>query len=225
MTLAAYRGQGLFQLLNTKAEELVLAANIPLIFGFPNQNNHPILVKRAQWEIIDTMQAFVVSVKTLPLAGILTKNRWLIPLYDLWRKRCLAAYTICHQPLDSVRNAGLLRDEAFYTYKQTFRQSKIVEFYNGKVWLHLSGHLAIGDIEISPKGTLAGLMDELKSLAQKLLVSQITFLCSSHHPLVADFSQLSTPVAGNGVGVKYMDKDQLGTLPPLLFTYVDYDTF
>lgn len=225
MTLEAYRGQGLFQLLNTKAEELVLAANISLIFGFPNQNNHPILVKHAGWGIIDTMQAFVFSVNTLPLAGILTKSSWLNRLYQLWSKRCMASYPTCDHQISSVKGAGLLRDEAFFTYKWAFRQSEVLAFKNGSVWLHLSGLMAIGDIELRPTGTLEGLIEELKKLAQKLMISRITFLCSSYHPLVSGLSEITPPVMGNGVGLKYLSKDHLGALPPLLFTYGDYDTF
>lgn len=225
MTLEAYRGQGLFQLLNTKAEALVLAADISLIFGFPNQNNHPILVKHAGWEIIDTMQAFVFSVNTLPLAGILSKRSWLNRFYQLWCKRCMAFYQTHHQPISSVKGAGLLRDEAFFSYKRAFRKSEVLAFENGRVWLHLSSQLAIGDLELRSTGTLDGLIEELKKLAQKLMISRITFLCSSYHPLVSGLSAIIPPVMGNGVGLKYLNKDQVGKLPPLLFAYGDYDTF
>ncbi|MEL7222153.1 MAG: GNAT family N-acetyltransferase [Bacteroidota bacterium] len=225
MTLEAYRGKGLFQLLNTRAEALVIAAGIPLIFGFPNQNNHPILVRRAQWEIIDTMQAFVFKVRTLPLAGLLLKNKYSSAIYQSWRKYCLRNQSSLTSAFSSVENVGQVRDEAFYTYKQNFRQSELMTFNNGKVWLHLSGHLAIGDMLVNDQGTLAGLLSELKQLAQKLMISRITFLCSSYHPLVPEISKSTKAVVGNGVGVKYMDKEQLGQLPSLLFTYGDYDTF
>lgn len=225
MTLKAYRGKGLFQLLNTKAEELVVAAGIPLIFGFPNQNNHPILVRRAQWEIIDTMQAFVFKVKTLPLAGVMHKSKLLSYLYQSWRNYCLVKYRTGQETLSSVSTKGQVRDKAFYNYKSNFRKSEILRFANGKAWLHLSGHMAVGDLVVNEGGTLEGLMAELKQLAKSLMISSITFLCSSHHPLVESLSQLTTPVDGNGVGIKYMNKEQLDQLPPLLFTYGDYDTF
>jgi len=222
MTRSDARKKGLFVKLNDLSDALCEELGIDFVFGFPNQNNHPILVKYAQWEIIDTTQAFEIPVSGLPVSSLANRTSLLKNVYQKFVKNQLQS-KLSQKPIERNWN-GIIRDDAFYSYKK-YSPNYVVQLKNGKVWLKVKGVIFIGDLELNPSGDFQELLNELKKLAFQLGIRKIIFLASSNFPIVQQFAKHFTAKSGNGIGVKRLQKQEKIDLHQLQFTLGDYDTF
>lgn len=222
MTRTDARKKGVFVELNNRTDELCTQLGVAFVFGFPNQNNHPILVKYAQWVIIDTMQVFEIAVATAPFAAVANRVSWLESSYKRYSDSQLSAYLT--EELLRREGNGIIRDRAFYRYKK-YSANVVVQLENGKVWLKIKGALFIGDIELAPTGDFSILLTEIRRLAVRLGVRKIVFLSSTKLALTQQFSKHFAPKTGNAVGVKLLQPNLNLNLNQLQFTLGDYDTF
>lgn len=223
MTRKEARGQGLFVNLNNASDALCQRLNASFIFGFPNQNNHPILVKHAKWIVIDFMNAFSIPITTLPLSSAINRVSFLKGGYN----------KLSHSFMQEKKTdrfiaredwAGIIRDKAFYKYK-SFSQNNTYQFKHGLVWLKINGPMYIGDIQLNSSGNFLSLIAELKATARLIGVNKIIFLGSSDLELTKLFLANYKMIKGNGVGVKALQQNFKLNLTDLRFTYGDYDTF
>lgn len=223
MTLPAARGRGVFNQLTQRSEALVKELGIYIIYGFPNQNNHPLLVKYAGWEIIDFMQVFTLPVTTFPLGSLVRRWSPLEDVFQTWLRYHLRSYP-ANSSVNSNGGNGLMRDEAFFKHKDR-PALHLRKFPAGTVWLKVSGGLFIGDVTVANGASLRQLFDELYTFAQRLMVNKIYFMSSSNHRLLPELRSLAAVVKGNGVGIKRLHLPDHLDPTKLVFTLGDYDTF
>ncbi len=223
MTRADARKQGLFVKLNTKADELTKKLGLDFIFGFPNQNNHPILVKYANWQIIDTMKVFEVPVRTLPLSSLSGRLPFLQKTYRSFLLNRIKN-KISPTPIFRKDWNGIIRNKDFYDYKR-YSENYTLQLKNGKVWFKIKGVMFVGDIEIVNKEKFTAFMDELKNLARLMGIHKIIFIGSSNLPESKLLSFSYQAITGNGVGIKLVNSKINIPFEKLRFTLGDYDTF
>lgn len=223
MTRSDARGNGLFTKLNHKTDELVKELGISLVFGFPNQNNHPLLVKYGGWKIIDTTKVFTLPIKTIPLASIARRIPVFNQLYDLFISSKIKN-KLAHKPVRNKHWQGIIRDNAFYTYKK-YSKNYTLDFEHGKVWFKIKGALFIGDIFLDTENDFMPLINELKRFAMLIGVTKIIFITSSNTAIGQLFETILTPQQGNAIGMKILMDNAALDLNQLQFTLGDYDTF
>ena len=223
MTRKDARKKGLFIKLNNCSDALCKQLGIAIVFGFPNQNNHPILVKYANWMIVDTTQVFEIPIKNLPISSIIQRTGLFQTYYSRYVKgkiRLKKSETY----IDRKKWNGIMRDKAFYDYK-SYTPNYTLQFNHGKVWLKVKGAIFIGDIVLSESSHFLNLMAELKNFARQIGVRKIIFIASSNLNITQLFAEHYIAKKGNGIGIKLLQEGLDIDMDQLHFTLGDYDTF
>jgi len=225
MTHPSFRKKGMFVMLATMTYELCDTLGIRAIFGFPNQNSLHGFIKNLKWEVRDSMSAFMIPVKALPLAKWCQKLRITKALHSryvhfLLRKSTLSLKMI---PNSSIIDeyGGVLRDKDFETSKSYFER-KVLKFGNSLVWCKFTHELMIGDIQVEPED-FPKLMKELQAIAFRLGLSRIQFHSSTGTTLYALFS-LQYPSVPS-YPVIFLDLNSQIDLDKFKFTLADVDIF
>lgn len=218
MTRSDARNRGLFTLLNHKLDKLLESVNIRMIYGFPNQNNGPILFKSAGWKKLDQMKVFEWKTGVLPISSLLKRNRWSKAQYIKWSSRRINTI-LSDQPVHGNRQ-GISRSESFYGYK-TFNSTYRVKLNSGRLWFRLDGAMLIGDMEVH--GNYVSFLREVHDLARSLGVWKVVYCCSSRASICKELTTYQTPFDGNVVGYKGLGEEI--SFSDAIFTMGDYDTF
>lgn len=224
MTRKDARGKGIFVKLNEASDQICQELGADFVFGFPNQNNKPILIKYAKWKIIDTMQAFSITVPTLPIKLMQRK----IPIFKnvalLLESKILKRYKSKDQTINRLDWNGIIRSDEYYSYKE-YDGSLTLELIHGKVWIKLKKVMYIGDIELNENTDFSNLIQELKKICRLIGIHKMVFLGSTKLELTQHFKQLYKASDGNIVGIKQINLNKKINFDLIRFTYGDYDTF
>ena len=223
MTRSDARKKGLFVKLNDKVDDLCKTLDIPFVFGFPNQNNHPILVKYAGWEIAGYMQVFTFSSGSLPVSTVCNRSGFLKRLF-LHRFKQRVSSLVSNDPVKNSNRNGILRNKNFYRYKQ-YSDSRTIKLTSGLVWCKLSGALLVGDLDLNQGQQLHDMITDLKTFCKKMGIAKFVFICSENYPHYKRLCEISKPIKGNGIGFKLIQENTSFDPSNIVFTWGDYDTF
>ena len=218
MTDPQHRYKGLFVELSNMTFDLCRELGILLIFGFPNQNSYPAMIKHLGWIETEKMNRFTITVNTI-LGMSLFQGR------EKSHGRILSKLLL---PEKGLRNsivedgyAGIYRDEAYYQYK-TFEKTYVISLGVVDLWIKTGKELVIGDIRLTEKNS-EYFFDQVKALAKKLNLGKISFqVCSG--------SRLHDLFASHYEGIPsfpVLFKDFGSGLPleKIKFTFSDIDIF
>ncbi|WP_158797182.1 GNAT family N-acetyltransferase [Pedobacter sp. L105] len=225
MTHPDYRKKGLFVKLAEQTFELCRETGIHIIFGFPNQNSLPGFVQQLNWQINETMDCFIIPVKTIPLERISVKFPVLKAWYSGYQQRVLKKYAT-HQQADissvlSDGYDGLLRNTRYLDYKK-YTNTQLIVICGAVFWIKINNGLLIGDANVRADN-FAQAMPALIKLAGRLGLKQIQFHTSSGTKLHTLFAARYPSIPSFPVIVKILG----GSLPvdQIKFTFADIDIF
>jgi GNAT superfamily N-acetyltransferase len=216
MTHPEYRKEGLFTKL---IDEIILLAkenSIQFIFGFPNQDAAPVLVK-AGLEKLHTMDRFMIS-----LYGPFAK------LFNLLKARHLAiergmALSVDNgfaNPVISEGFAGVERNADYFNHIG-FRNTLIQPVGSAKAWISVRNNLAIGDMEIE-ENDFKEMISKLKSIGRKARVKKMYFQSSPGTKLHTLFSKYYSPIPSFPILYKNLGLEKVDHIR---FSFADIDVF
>ena len=218
MTHPRHRGKGLVVKLSNITFDLCKELGIQLLFGFPNQDFYPIMIKHLQWKETEKLNRFEVRVNR-------SLKRFLFKTSQERKEAILLKMLLSKNGIGNSVIAdgfgGISKDEAFFNYK-TFSKTYVLKISGAEVWVKITDQLIIGDVNIVRKDPLL-FFSEIKALAKKLGVAKISFQaspgCSMHDFFAAHYKPIpSFPVLfqdfGSGIPIE-----------KIKFTFSDIDIF
>ncbi|MCE7992766.1 MAG: GNAT family N-acetyltransferase [Roseivirga sp.] len=224
MTHPSYQGMGIFGFLAQRVDELLKAQGVKCIYGFPNQNSAKIFFSKLDWIQSGTMYHYGIATGSFPFGKILMRLGFLKSVYKRWRDgvisrqgKIITGLANSEQNMNSVT---VVHDRAFFDYK---RNALVLKMKNGTVWLSPGAQILIGDFEVENREMLVGLLEELKRLARKIGVTQLSFQCQQGGINQQMLESITPGTSTWEIGGKSFDME----LSPesLLLTYGDLDTF
>lgn len=172
MTHPQYRNKGMFIKLSVMTFDLCRQLGITLIFGFPNQNSYPAMIKHLGWIETEKMRRFTIPVRN-PFPGRKKSHEAIL------EKLLLPKKGIPNSVIEEGYG-GVYRDETFYQYK-AFAKTYVVKITSGDVWIKINKDLIIGDIMLKENEDKF-VLEEIKELANKLHLGKISFqVCTGCH--------------------------------------------
>ncbi|MDB5210563.1 MAG: hypothetical protein JWQ30_1390 [Sediminibacterium sp.] len=225
MTHPQYRFKGLFVELSNITFDLCRAEGIKIVFGFPNQNSFHGAINKLGWKMTESMDCFIIPVKTIPVNKIVRRISFLKPLYDQYQQWVLKKYatsgTNIANALISEGYCGVCRDADYFEYK-TYHKTIVVKTAESLVWMKLGEALVIGDIKTLDAG-FDETMHKIKKLAAKLGLNQVQFHISPGVNLHGLFSRRFKAVPS--FPVLFQDMDSGIPLDKIKFSFADIDIF
>jgi len=218
MTHPKHRGKGLIVKLSNITFDLCKELGIQLLFGFPNQEFYPIMIRHLGWKETEKLIRFEIPVR-------ISLKRFLFKPSQKKRETVLQKLLL---PENGIRNSvitdgfgGVCKDEAFFNYK-TFSKTYVLKTSCAEIWVKINNQLVIGDIKVV-KNDPQTFFSEVKTLAREIGVDKITFQvspgCFLHDFFAAHYKPIpSFPVLlkdfGSGVPIE-----------KIKFTFSDIDIF
>lgn len=229
MTHSRHRRKGLFYKLGVKTFELAGQEGIKFVYGFPNANSYPGLMK-LNWAHDGNCLVYHIIVPTLPLGYLAQKLKFLQPLFNGWFKFITGFWRTEYEPFPSsaiAPNVGAVcHDQAFLNYKKESDSRFMLKIGGRKVWINQQfGNVGIGDIE---------LIDDERDFKKVLrTLKLICFLSGAVHlrTYLTANSRLDRLFSENGYQSKpslancYLNLTSDLPLENFKYVYADYDTF
>ena len=213
MTNISQRRSGLFGQLVTCITDLAKQSGIELLFGFPNQDAFPALLKNG-WIWKEDIDRFEIPVKRSINWYI---NRLAGRKGSSFTKRSGNIHSVLRDGFD-----GIDRNNEYIDYKLSMGNYGLVESGAGKAWIKTGLNLAIGDMEVEDEG-FNGLMKLVKKEAVKNAAGKIDFQCSRGSRLHHLFGKRYRAIPSFPVVINKVNQD-LNT-DRIRFTYADIDIF
>lgn len=213
MTLASLRRTGLFGQLASCIPDLAKNAGIELLFGFPNQDAFPALLKNG-WVWKEDIDRFEIPVKRSVNWDF---NRLVGRKGSTFKKRSGSIHSVLRDGFD-----GLDRNKEYLDYKLSLGNYGLIESSKGKAWVKAAADLSIGDMEVEDEG-FDGLMKLIARTAVKNAARKIHFQCSRGSRLHHLFGKRYRATPSFPVVIKRINPD-LNT-DRIRFTYADIDIF
>lgn len=212
MTHTSLRRSGLFGQLASCIYDLAKQSGIELLFGFPNQDAYPALLKNA-WKWKEDIDRFEIPVKQ--------SLNW---YFSRLRRRGGSGLSKAVNIHSVLRDGfdGIERSRQYIDYKLSLGNYELVESAGGKAWIKSGTDLLIGDMEVEDEG-FDGLMKLISRRAVSNAAHKIHFQCSRGSRLHYLFGKRyraipSFPVVINKVNPN-LNTDRIR------FTYADIDIF
>jgi GNAT superfamily N-acetyltransferase len=225
MTDPKHRYKGLFVELSNMTFDLARKEGIKLIFGFPNQNSLHGAINKLGWKMTDTMDCFIIPVKTIPLERIAARSNFLRSLFTKYVQRILKKHIL---PQNGISNtvitdgfSGVLRDAKYLSYKN-YQDRFVIKIANSTVWIKIQNGLVIGDMH-AEAAEFDQTMNGLQKIARAIGVNQLQFHASPGTGLHDLFSKTYNPVPSFPVLFQVFDQDI--ALNAFKFTFADIDIF
>ena len=223
MTDPAHQKKGLFVRLAKLTYELAEANGVRFIFGFPNENSMPGFERRLGWRFTGHLQNFRLTTRAFPLCELAHKFSLFKPVYS-WviERRSRQFYT--NGPLPNVDGAtnGCIRDQRFYSYKQTLG-ARWIDVFGVRMLVKPEVHLYVGDIQFSEGMDPYRLRSALLFAAQRFLSRRVICTFSTTHPLFGFMSWVTS--AEDGLPIGYLELGRTLPMGELAFSRADLDTF
>jgi hypothetical protein len=225
MTDPNYRFKGLFVELSNLTFQLCRDLGIRLIWGFPNQNSVHGAINKLNWQLTETLQCFIIPVKTLPLEKLSTKYPLLNVAYRAYQHMVLAKHQL---PVKGIPNSvltdgfgGVNRDDDYLNYK-TYSLTRVVHIGKAIFWIKINNGLMIGDMELND-ADFNTTLKRLKRIAATLGIQQIVFQTSPYSGLFKLFKQRYEPLPT--FPVLFQDFESGVPIQQIKFTFADIDIF
>ena len=229
MTHSRHRKKGLFYLAGKRTFELAKSEGIKFVYGFPNPNSYPGLMKLG-WSHDGNLNSYHVFVPTLPLAYLANRFRFLEPLYRRWFQFIVGFWRTEYSPFPSSADAGtkgtVVRDKAILAYKPEGDQRVMLQVGDCTVWINrLHGRIGLGDVAMKN-----GPVNFARTLRALKLFCFLTG-CFHLRTYVSPDSRLDRLFKGlgyrsrKGIAICHMDLDSGLPLEKFHYVYADFDTF
>jgi hypothetical protein len=226
MTHPDHRHKGLFIQLAMLTYKLCKSTGIKLVFGFPNQNSLPGFINKLGWRNTETMDCFIIPVKTLPFEKLSHKAGLLKRMYGRYTRFVLKKYKMPYNKISSsVFNEnleGVVRDRNYLRYK-TYSNTCVLNIEMVTFWIKISNDLMIGDVTGLTNSNFEKAINQLLSISRKLGIKQIQFQTSPSTQLHRLFDERYQAIPAFPVIFK-----DLGSGIPngkMKFTLADIDIF
>ncbi len=177
MTHPKFRYKGMFIELSNITFELCRRSGIRLIFGFPNQNFYAAAVRKLGWKHTNTMDCFLLPIKTIPLAKLLMRTKLTATMYQKYLQWILKKYKTS---LQLIANSGfvegfygLLRD-IDYQRAKNYHQRLVLEINGALIWCKITQDWVIGDMQVTAMN-FEKTMAIMKKIAARIGCKQIQF--------------------------------------------------
>jgi len=218
MTHPEHRNKGMFVNLSMMTFDLCRQLGIKLIFGFPNQNSYPAMIKRLGWTETEKMSRF-----TIPTGKIWN---WLfLKISKEHHDEVLNKLVLCEPAMkNSVIEEGYIgvyRNEAYMRYK-TYTNTYMINMNSASLWIKADDELTIGDI-ILKENNKKYFFEEIKALAKKIKLAKISFHVSGGCNLYDLFASNYKPI--ESFPVLFKDFGSGLQLNKIKFTFADIDIF
>jgi len=218
MTHPEHRNKGMFVRLSLLTFDLCRQLGVRLIFGFPNQNSYPTMIKHLGWTETEKMSRFTIPTRTLWNWISLKPPK--VHHDRVLNKLALRDPAIKNSTIEEGY-AGVYRNEAYMHYK-TYTNTYLININSASLWIKAEGDLTIGDI-ILKENNGKSFFEEIKALAKKLNLMNITFQVSGGCNLYGLFARNYQPI--QSFPVLFKDFDSGLQLNRIKFTFADIDIF
>ena len=228
MTAPAHRKKGLFTTLAKKTYVLARDNNVQFIFGFPNENSYPGLKTKLNWQFYGKMQDFKLKNTTIPLCELVSKLKFLEPLYKKYCDWWLSFYIISLTEENIIgfnhnKTEGTIRkDISFFRYKQS-RNAYLIRINEFVILIKPDVHLLIGDVVPFEDNKTDEFIETLKKISKKLGCRKTILSVSKNHWLYKYLSKRLQASERLPIGFLKLCKDY--PFDKISFTRADYDTF
>lgn len=218
MTHPEHRYKGLFVHLSLLTFDLCRQLGIRLIFGFPNQNSYPAMIKHLGWIETEKMSRFAIPTATI--------WNWLSLKFSKKHHDSSLNKLVLRDP--EMKNSaieegytGVYRDKAYMHYK-TYTNTYVINMNSATAWIKIGDELTIGDI-ILKENNRNLFFEEIKALAKKLKLTKISFHVSGECSLYELFACNYKPI--QSFPVLFKDFGSGLQLNKIKFTFADIDIF
>jgi GNAT superfamily N-acetyltransferase len=218
MTHPRFRKEGIFTRLSEMCFDLCRSLGIKLLFGFPNQNSYPVMVRSLGWQEAGKMDRFTI--------GTGVSWNWIFARKSATRQQQILDPLIMAEPMignSAVGQgyAGIYRDKNYMSYKN-YSDNYVINMQSARAWIRTGGELTIGDI-VFKEGGSDRFFGEIKKLARELGIPKISFQVSRGCELHKLFAAKFKPIPSFPVLLKDFDS---GLSPDSIkFSFADIDIF
>lgn len=226
MTDPAHRLKGMFVYLSRCLFELAKDNNIPLLFGFPNQQSYHGTVNRLHWKMTEHLSMFRITVKPVQWVKLLRKIKPLKGIYRIYRQRIISRYRIkemgVHTAAKQEGFAVIDRSPGYLSWKQ-YNNSWVIHAGAATIWLSDRYYLMIGDIAGMEEGNFEAVLKQLITLAARLGIQEVQFHTAPGTNLHALWQK--NTVREQSYPVLFQDFGS--SIPPekIKFSFADIDIF
>ncbi len=225
MTHPQYQHKGLFLRLVLMTYELCRESGIRLVFGFPNQQSYPGLI-RLGWQKTETMEYFSIDAGGLPMESF-AKKTGLGPFFfqkyvRATIKKDLLAEKGLPNSIIADGYAGVYRSDDYLEYK-SYHPTMVIRAGEAKAWIRFHNGLIIGDMEGVNEQNFMQAIERIKKIACRSGVCQVLFHSSPGTALHGLFSARYKAIPSFPV----LLFDLGSSVPPekIKFTFADIDIF
>src|SRR4030095_3720742 len=214
MTHPEHRYKGMFVKLSMMTFDLCRQLGIKLIFGFPNQNSYPAMIKHLGWTETEKMSRFTIPIGTIwnwMSLKILKKHQ-----DEVLNKLVLLEPDIKNSAIEEGYT-GVYRNEAYMRYK-SYTNTYVINMNSASLWIKVGNELTIGDI-ILKENNRKYFFEEIKALAKKLNLTKISFHVSGGCNLYELFAYNYKPI--QSFPVLFKDFGSGLQLNKIKFTFAD----
>lgn len=216
MTHSQYRLKGMFTKLSKMTFDLCQHSGIKLIFGFPNQNSYPAMIKRLGWVETEKMNRFEISYS----------NTLEIFFQNVLRGKKIPKGFIVSQPgvpnsLIDEGYAGIYRNNEYLDYK-AYSNTLVISIKSADLWVKANKNMIIGDVFMKTDD-VEFFFNEIKAVVKKLGLHKIFFQVSGNCNLYRLFASCCQPVLS--FPVLFKDFNSGLSLEKIKFTFADIDSF
>lgn len=225
MTHPGFRYKGMFVELSQITFALCAREGVRLLFGFPNQNSYHGAITKLGWKQTETMECFIVPVRTLPLATLANRFPSLRGLYRRYSRLIIRGKEVKEREmpnsvlLDGYN--GLLRSQRYMQYRM-YSDNRVMRIGGAIVWLKMDHDLVVGDVVLdgadfdvvlASLGRIAGLLGLRRILFQSCPGTSLHRMLAGRFPGTASFPVLFQDL-GSGLSPE-----------TIKFTFADIDIF
>lgn len=172
-----YEKRGLWVALNHDVFAHFEKEKIAGIFGFPNQNTHPIVVNKLAYQEAEKLRHYQINIHKIPFGSIFRR----LKLGKLIRQLALKSFKkhqippIPFSSFDDKTHLIVNRTPAYLAYK-TKMGSFFIELHSTVFWIKIkNGSLFIGDLKTPSETFFDKAMTTLKSLCFWIGLKSIIF--------------------------------------------------
>jgi len=225
-TSPVHQGRGLHVRLVELVHEVSAAAGLTLVFRFSNELSFAITTSKLGYTPLDALVEYNRPVRTMWAERVARRAGRDGP-YERYLERVIAPYEDPVQPLASSAlaegYAGVERDGAFFDYKKTFGESRVLSLDGAQVWLAVRHGILVGDMTAPSDEELGRGLDALVRLARRIGAHRVLFQASRDIRL-SRYLATRLPEARTR-HISYFDLGSKIPADALRFTLGDIDTF
>lgn len=227
MTSPSHQKKGLFVRLAEQTYKTAFEEDIKIIFGFPNENSYPAFIKKLKWNFQGNMKTFEFRTSKIPLCELASTGKLVDRFYQILVNHKIKKLAINSSSLASINfsthERSVICDSSYLSYKYRKPVARVIEINNFKIFISVSTHLYIGDVERFSMDRLEDFMRTVNELGSSFYCRRTIITLSESHWLCKLLSVKME--AKDSLPIGYIMPDDKVLERPLVFSVADYDTF